>query len=64
MTPTRENGSTLRKIYLNATLSTTDPTRTGQELNPTICDERSAPNHLKYDRSNDRVTVFINNKSE
>ena len=59
MTPTRENRSTMRKIYPNANLSTTNPTRTGRELNPVICGGRSATNHLKYDRSNDTVTVFM-----
>jgi len=58
-TPTRENRSTMRKIYSNATLSITNPTRTGRELNPIICGGRSATNHLNYDRSNDTVTVFM-----
>ena len=65
MTPTRENRSILRKIYPNATLPTTNPTRTGRELNPIVCGERSATNHQKYDRmfemfhgSGCRIAVF------
>jgi hypothetical protein len=59
MTPTRENRSTLRKMYPNANLLITNPIRTGRELIPIVCGERSATNHLKYDGSNDTVTVFM-----
>lgn len=59
MTPTNENRSNTRKTYPNATLSTTNPTRTDREVTPIVCGERSVTNYLKYDRNNDTVVAHV-----
>jgi len=43
-----ENGSTLRKSCLSATLATKNPTLMGLELNQAFHDERLATNSLRH----------------
>jgi hypothetical protein len=55
---TGENRSTWRKTYLGATVSTISVTRTDMGLNPGLCSQSMATNHLNHGTLQCKAIIF------